>query len=193
MGLALGSVTTLPLQITFRRIDHSAAIESAIRRHAARLERFQDQITRCHVIVDIPHQHRHRGNHYAIRLEMTTPSGEVFVMRDPELDDSRSDFQTVLRDAFDAATRHLDSDAQRRQGNEAVAAQAPLGRVTQLFPESGYGFLETLSGEEVYFHQNTVKDGAFAQLAVGSPVHYTLAPEDGDHGARAASVRLLTL
>ena len=125
MHSALGAASQLPLQITFRRISHSPAIESAIRQHAGRLERFQRQITRLRVVVDMPHQHRHRGNHYAIRIEIATPLGEVYVTRDPELDDERKDFQSALRDAFEAATRHLESDAQRRQGDEAASPETP--------------------------------------------------------------------
>jgi ribosome-associated translation inhibitor RaiA len=97
-------------------MNSSQAVEAAIRQRATRLERFSHQITRCHVIVDMPHQHRHRGNHYAIRIKLTTPAGEVLVTRDPALDDSHKDFQSVLRDAFDAAARHLESDPERGPG-----------------------------------------------------------------------------
>ena len=172
-------------------MNHSQAVESAIRQRATRLERFTHQITRCHVIVDMPHQHRHRGNHYAIRINIMTPTGEVVVTRDPSLDDSHKDFQSVLRDAFDAAARHLESDSQRGQGEVTDRAHPPPGRVTQLFPDSGYGFLTTPDGEEVYFHQNSVRGASFEQLRVGSEVNFTLAPEDADPGARAASVQLI--
>jgi cold shock CspA family protein len=191
MALASGQATQIPLQITFKGINQSQAVEAAIRQRATRLERFSHQITRCHVIVDMPHQHRHRGNHYAIRIDITTPSGEVFVTRDPSLDDSHKDFQSVLRDAFDAAARHLESDAQRSQTEVKNREHPPPGRVTRLFPDEGYGFLTTAEGEEVYFHQNSVRGSSFALLSVGSDVSFTLAPEDADQGARAASVQLL--
>ena len=191
MAPVSGQTAQLPLQITFRGINPSQAVEAAIRQRAARLERFSQQITRFHVTVDMPHQHRHRGNHYAIRIDITTPTGEVFVTRDPSLDDSHKDFQSVLRDAFDDAARHLESDAQRSQAGAWDRAQPPPGRVTRLFPEQGYGFLTTPDGEEVYFHQNCVSGDSFAQLSVGSDVSFTIAPEDADQGARAASVHLL--
>lgn len=181
----------VPLQITFRGMDSSPAVEAAIRHRAARLERFAQQITRFHVIVDMPHQHRHRGNHYAIRIDITTRSGAVYVTRDPGQDDSHKDFQAVLRDAFDAAVRHLESDAQRSQGEDRDRARPPSGRVARLFPEQGYGFLTTPEGEEVYFHQNSVGGASFEQLRVGSEVSFSIAPEDAEQGARAASVRLL--
>jgi cold shock CspA family protein/ribosome-associated translation inhibitor RaiA len=191
MGSPSGQVTPIPLQITFRGINQSQAVETAIRQRAARLERFSQHITRCHVIVDMPHQHRHRGNHYAIRIDVTTRSGEVFVTGDPPLDGSHKDFQAVLRDAFDAAARHLENDAQRQQGEAHGHANPPEGRVTRLFSEEKYGFLTTAEGEEVYFHENSVSGASFGQLSLGSQVRFTLAPEDGDQGTRAASVQLV--
>jgi cold shock CspA family protein/ribosome-associated translation inhibitor RaiA len=181
----------MPVQITFRGIDHSQAIEAAIRQRAARLERFSEQISRFHVVVDMPHKHRHRGNHYAIRIDITTPSGEVVVTRDPTLDGARKDFQSVLRDAFDAAARHLESGAQRLEGDAAGHGHSLPGTVTRLFAEGAYGFLTSADGEEVYFNEGCVSGSSFAQLSVGSEVRFTLAPEDTDQGARAASVQLL--
>jgi cold shock CspA family protein len=191
MTLASGQPAQIPLQITFKGVDRSQAVEAAIRQRAARLERFSQQISRFHVVVDMPHQHRHRGNHYAIRIDITTPSGEVQVKRDPSLDDSHKDFQSVLRDAFDAAARHLENDAQRSQAEVLEREQPPTARVTRLFPDLGYGFLTTPEGEEVYFHQNSVRGASFTQLSMGSDVTFTIAPEDADQGARAASVQLL--
>jgi cold shock CspA family protein/ribosome-associated translation inhibitor RaiA len=181
----------IPLQITFRGIDHSQAVEAAIRKRSARLQRFSHQITRCHVIVDMPHQHRHRGNHYALRIHITTSGGEVLVTRDPSLDDSHRDFQSVLRDAFDAAARHLENDAQRSQPEAKDREHAPPSRITRLFPDSGYGFLTSSEGEEVYFHRNSVRGASFEQLSVGSQVRFTRASDDADEGARAVSVQLL--
>ena len=117
----------MPLQISFRGIDHSHAVEAAIRQRAVGLERFSHQITRCRVIVDMPQQHRHLGNHYAIRIDITTLSGEVFVTRDPDLDGAHKDFQAVLRGAFDAAVRHLESDAQSPQGGATGSELSPQG------------------------------------------------------------------
>jgi cold shock CspA family protein/ribosome-associated translation inhibitor RaiA len=191
MALATEHTTELPLQITFRGIDHSQAVEAAVRERAARLARFSGLIQRLHVTVDMPHRHRHRGNHYAIRIDITTPSGPVMVTRDPSLDDSHKDFQSVLRDAFDAAARHLESDAQRGQAGAKDRGLPPPGRVTRIFPDQGYGFLTTAEGEDVYFNEHSVRGASFGQLGIGSEVSFTIAPEDADQGARAASVQLL--
>lgn len=48
-----------PLQITFRNMAPSAAIEASIREKAAKLEVFYERIMSCRVIVEAPHRHHH--------------------------------------------------------------------------------------------------------------------------------------
>lgn len=190
-GICFNSGMNIPFQITFRGMKHSGAIESVVRKRAARLERFCDRITACHVIIDLPHRHHHRGNHFAVRIEIAKPTGDVSVTRDPSLDDSHKDMAAVIRDAFDAAVRQLDN-RERERTPEKSQEQPGHGRVTRLFPDSGYGFLETPDGREVYFHENSVGDSGFRRLAIKSRVRFTLAPEDGEQGPRAASVHRLS-
>ncbi len=61
--------------------------------------------------------------------------------------------------------------------------------VARLDPSGEFGFLETADGREIYFHRNSVLNGGFARLAVGSRV--TFAEELGEKGAQASTVRLL--
>ena len=42
----------VPLQITFRHMDSSPALEARIRQRAEELEHFFDRITSCHVTVE---------------------------------------------------------------------------------------------------------------------------------------------
>jgi cold shock CspA family protein len=58
-----------------------------------------------------------------------------------------------------------------------------------LFPGEGYGFLRTPSGEEHYFHRNSVLHDDFARLAIGTEVRF--APELGDAGPQASSVQIV--
>jgi ribosome-associated translation inhibitor RaiA len=95
----------------------SEAIESTIRERAARLERFHQRINRCHVVIDIPHRHHRKGGHYAVRIDITTPTREISVTRDPPADHSHEEFNVALRDAFDAATRQLEDEVRRVRGD----------------------------------------------------------------------------
>jgi ribosome-associated translation inhibitor RaiA len=107
----------VPLQVTFRGMDPSDAITGMIRERAQRLERFDPRIVACHVVVDVPHRHRSTGRNFAVRLDITTPTREIAVSRDPGLDRGHEDFGAVVRDAFDAAARQLEDEARRRRGD----------------------------------------------------------------------------
>jgi cold shock CspA family protein len=63
---------------------------------------------------------------------------------------------------------------------------SPHARVAKLFPEEGYGFLETPDGREVYFHRNSVKDSGFDRLEIGTEVRF--AEESGEQGPQASAV-----
>jgi cold shock CspA family protein/ribosome-associated translation inhibitor RaiA len=180
----------IPLRLTFRGIDRSDAIESVIRQRATQLERFSEQVKDCHVTIDMPHEHRRRGNQYAVQIVLQTLSGEVEVAIDPSLDQSPRNFQSVVSDAFDAAARQLEDNTQGNSNDtNGLDRSLPTGRVTKLLLGDRYGFITTPAGLEVYFHESSVVGRAFADLSVGSEVHFTLAPRDGDPVVRATSVQ----
>jgi cold shock CspA family protein len=58
--------------------------------------------------------------------------------------------------------------------------------VSKLFPEQGYGFIETRAGAEVYFHRNSVLNHAFDRLTTGTEVRFV--EEEGEKGPQASTV-----
>ena len=103
------------LQITFRGMSPSSAIERLVRERAERLERVGSEIQRCHVVVDQPHRHQHKGTSFCVRLDITTPRDEVVVTREPDGRCSHEPLQSAIRDAFDAAARQLETRTERRR------------------------------------------------------------------------------
>lgn len=175
------------LQITFRGIGHSDAIEQRIRDKAATLERYAKNITSLHVTVDAPHQQHHKGTLYAVRIDLRTPNSELAVSRTHRHDHSHEDVYAALRDAFKAVARQLE-DHQRRQRGSVKHHEPPnQGRVTKLFAQDGYGFIETPDGTEVYFHENAA-NGAFSSLTVGSEVRLVIADDESERGPQATTV-----
>ena len=76
-----------PLQITFHNTKLSEAIETVIHEHVTKLEQFYDQITRCRVTLDEPHQHNTQGKRKQVRIDFALPDGaEVVVDRNHEKD-----------------------------------------------------------------------------------------------------------
>ena len=74
----------LPLELTFRNIERSAAVEADVREKAAKLETFYDGIMRCRIVIEAGHKHHHKGNLYHVRIDLTVPGAELVVSREPK-------------------------------------------------------------------------------------------------------------
>ncbi len=66
----------------------------------------------------------------------------------------------------------------------------PSGKIKKLVQDKGFGFIQTSTGEDIFFHHSTVADNRFDELTEGQAVEYTV--EQGQNpkgkGPRAASV-----
>ena len=178
----------IPLQITFRDMKQSDAVEKAVREKAEKLEQFAE-IMSCRVVVQMINKHQHKGTLYHISADITVPGGEIVVSRDHGIDHSHEDIYVAIRDCFDAARRQLQN--QQRKSHQKVKAHEvpPHGRITDLFTDEGYGRIETPDGRSIYFHQNSVLNDEFSKLEVGSEVRYS--EEQGDEGPQASSVQIV--
>ncbi|MCP5155097.1 MAG: HPF/RaiA family ribosome-associated protein [Ectothiorhodospiraceae bacterium] len=177
----------LPLEITFRGMDASPAIEARVRKEAARLDRFSDQIMRCHVVVEAGHRRHHKGNLYGVKIDVTVPGTELVVTRNPDAHQAHQDAHVSVHDAFDAMRRQLEDYARKRRGDVKHHESPPLGRVKALFPERDYGLIESDDGREIYFHRNSVVQTRYEDLAVGTTVQWV--EEAGENGPQASTVR----
>ena len=117
---------TLPLQITFRHMDPSAALEAKIRRKAMELEHLFDRITACRVVVECHHRHRHQGKLFQVRVDLSVPGSQLVAGRNHAFDRAHEDAYVAARDAFDAARRQLEDRirAVRDSAKHASAARA---------------------------------------------------------------------
>ena len=179
----------IPLNITFRDMEPSPAVEARIREKMMSLERFHDRITRCEVIIEMPHQHRHKGKLYHVRIHMTVPSGELIVSKDTHDRHEHEDVYVAIRDAFRAARRQLEDLSRRRRGDVKTHESPPYGRVTKLFPDDDYGIIVTPDGREVYFHRNAVVDEDFDSLELNNEVRFV--EETGEEGPQASTVKVV--
>ncbi len=66
----------------------------------------------------------------------------------------------------------------------------PAGKIKKLVQDKGFGFIQTSSGEDIFFHHSTVADNRFDELTEGQQVEYTVEQGQGPKGKgpRAASV-----
>lgn len=177
------------LQITFRDMPHSDALETHIREKAAKLDEFYEHIMGCHVVIEQPHGHKHQGKLFHVAIDLTVPTGELVVNRAPKAHQAHEDAYVAIRDAFDAMRRKL-QDFSRKQRGDVKAHNSPShGTISELEPYQDYGRILTSEGRDVYFNRNSVIDGEFASLEVGAEVRFD--EESGDEGPQASTVHLV--
>jgi ribosomal subunit interface protein len=178
----------VPVKITFRHMDPDSSAREQIEHRVEELEQFHDRITACQVVLEAAHRSHQQGKLFHVRVELNVPGRTIVVGRDPAEHHAHEDAHVAIRDAFNAVRRQLEDHARRARGEEKTHAPADIGRIARVFPERGYAFLVTETGEEVYVHANSVPDGGFARLQAGDKVRYVLAPDPGEHGPQASTV-----
>ncbi len=136
---------TLPLQITFRNMKHSAEVEDWIREEAEKLETFYHRIVACRVAVELPHRHHKKGKPLHVRIDLTLPGKEIVVKCEPAAAhgihgngksassspaparSAHADLQLVIHEAFKSAGRRVQDFARRQRGevkkHEAVLVE----------------------------------------------------------------------
>lgn len=173
----------LPLQLTFRGMDASSAVEEVVRRKAERLERFYSGITSCRVVVELLQKHQQQGRPFGVRIDLTLPGHELVVNQV-----ENEDVYIALRDAFDDMTRQIEDLARRQRDMEKGHSHALHGEVVRLDDEGGFGFISTPDGDEYYFGRDNLANAHFEQLRIGSPVQFIA--QAGAQGPQAKRVSL---
>jgi ribosomal subunit interface protein len=181
-------IVQIPLQITFKEMDSSPAIEADIRARVERLEHLFKRITSCKVVVEAANRSHRTGKIYNCKIDITVPGREIVAGRVGPKDHAHEDVHVAIRDAFDAAGRRLEDHA-RRVRVDVKTHETPLhGKVVRIFPQQGYGFVVLSDGQEVYFHENAVVNGKFQSLEVGHEVRLSVAENESEHGTQATTV-----
>ena len=116
-----------PLQVVFRDMPRSDAVEAKIREKVEKLERFSDDIISCRVVVEPAHRHHHKGNLYHARIDLVVPGNELVANRENDVNHAHEDIYVAIRDAFDAMRRQLEDYERRRRGEVKRRDNPPSG------------------------------------------------------------------
>ena len=101
-------------EIAFRNVSQTPAMERAIQDGIAELEKVEDRITSCRVMVELEHRRHRSGNPYRVRVDVTVPGAEIVVSRPPST--GGEDHAVVaIADAFHTARSRLLEHARRRR------------------------------------------------------------------------------
>jgi ribosomal subunit interface protein len=97
---------------------------------------------------------------------------------------------TTLYDAVNAALETIERELKEFRDQRRGVLKDPgpriRGRLIRIFRERGYGFVETETYQEVYFHANSVHGIGFEELEVGMTVDLDI--EAGHKGPQASRV-----
>ena len=177
----------VPIDISFRDIAPSPAIEARIREKATKLEHFFDRAISLKVVVDARHRHQHKGKLYNVRIHLAMPGQDLMVGHEHKQDHAHEDVYVAIRDAFDALTRQLEDRVRQWHGQVKTHAVPDHGRIAKLMTQEDYGFVQMSDGQEIYFHKNAAVDG-FDRLAVGDEVRVIVQHGESDKGPQASMV-----
>ncbi|HEX3764576.1 MAG TPA: HPF/RaiA family ribosome-associated protein [Kofleriaceae bacterium] len=112
---------SFPIEVRFRDMETSPALEEFVRRWAGKLGRVHERIVSCAVVIERPHQSQHHGQHIHVRISLAVPGPDIVVSHGQERDGAHEDAYVAVRDAFRAARRQLEDHVRRLRGSEAEA------------------------------------------------------------------------
>jgi ribosome-associated translation inhibitor RaiA/cold shock CspA family protein len=181
----------VPLNITFRNVRKSPAIENLVRNQAAKLERVCDHIVSCRIAVEKPQEHQKSGKSFRVRIDVTVPpEHELIVTREAGEGDLHEQLPTVVRDAFGAMRRRLRKLTEKQHGDVKTHPAHQVGGPShstvsrtgiRLHPKPGR------SGS--YFHKNSLPGNEFDRLEIGTGVQWN--EEQGNNGPQATTLRIV--
>lgn len=149
----------------------------------ARLQKHYHDLI-LHARVEIIGTAHHRLGVFEVHLVINVPGDTITIIRQGEM------VMPLVVEAFDVLDRRLAEHSQVLQQQLKTHEEvAQHGRIVRLFPDEGYGFIESDEGLEVYFHAHAVKKGKFSHLTPGTAVKF--AQEAGDQGPQAIWVQVL--
>jgi len=179
-----------PVEIDFPGLQRTEVLRRLVLKQVDVLEKRFGRITACRIVIKAPSDRQVRRGVYEISIHLVLPRGrEVDIARARAADATHADVTVAVNDAFRRARRRLEDHARRLRGTVKSHDGPPIATVRSLDDAAGFGFLETADGRDIYFHRNSVLNGAFSRLAPG--VRVAFFEEMGDKGPQASTVRLL--
>lgn len=107
----------IPVEVHFRHMAPSAAMESLLRERIGALGTIESTAIGCHVTIE-PSDRRHRhGTIHRFTIRLAVPGDELVVSRESGENHAHEDPYVALRDACDALERQLVERHRRLRGH----------------------------------------------------------------------------
>ncbi|MFP3920571.1 MAG: HPF/RaiA family ribosome-associated protein [Dichotomicrobium sp.] len=103
----------VPVEIAFRHLESSEAVENRIHEHIEKLKQVFDRLVSCRVTVELVSGHR-KGNKFLVTVEANVPGKPYFVGHSStDENHQHDDIYLAIRDAFAAVRRQLQDYARK--------------------------------------------------------------------------------
>ena len=119
----------VPLQIKFRHMERSAAIEDRVRDRCHKLQRFAEHVIRCRIIIDAPHKHQGKTGLYQASIEITLPDQETGSSFHAEQQHAHENVDVAIREVFEAARRQLEDYVRQRRAYMKIQDAKPHSQI----------------------------------------------------------------
>jgi cold shock CspA family protein len=182
-----------PVEIDFHGLKANERLRTCVTKNITTLERRFGRITACRVVIKAPSERHRTGSACEVAIRLSLPQGrQVDIARSEKAEKAEerlADPVVAINAAFKRARRRLQDQARRMRGLVKSHDGPPVATVKRFDAATGFGFLETQDGREVYFHKNSVRDGGLGQFTPGTRV--TFFEEMGAKGPQASTVKVL--
>jgi len=95
--------------VVYRDFDSSPALNQIIEKKLDKLHRYSDSIISSRVVLDSPHNHKHKGKMFRASIELGMKGSPLNISHDD------ASVHIAVRDAFAAAERALKEEASRKR------------------------------------------------------------------------------
>lgn len=113
----------LKLDVAFRNMDPSDALNELIREKADKLDNVFNGITGCYVVLEALKRQGKR-NQLEILIELRVPGPPIIVKHNSNQSESQNDMYATVRQAFKVANRQLKSYVDKNYNPTRVAPEA---------------------------------------------------------------------
>jgi ribosome-associated translation inhibitor RaiA len=106
----------VPVQVAYRDLEPSDALNALVQSEASKLERYFDGIISCRVVIEQAHRRHHSVAPFYARIVLSVPGEEIYVNQSAESsapNDESRDPASAVRSAFRKARRSMQDYVQR--------------------------------------------------------------------------------
>lgn len=105
----------VPLDVILKNVEHKKEIEDVIYEKIAKLEQSCDHLTSCRVLVEQNPTHQHAKHTYHVRIDVKLPPHHEIVVRRDSSRNAHDNLAAVVREAFMATRRQVESIVDRQK------------------------------------------------------------------------------